>query len=139
MYEYCNASIEMQHSLIIFTSSGDVHGVCSINECAMNCPVGQWRKECGGTSPGYCIGCSRPAEDEYHVTSGGLADNCSTEQCVTCDAGYWRSGCGLQGSDSPFCGNERGTVPLVMQPFHACCVRKAFGCFASTCLESISR
>ena len=58
------------------------------NNCAKNCPSGQYRKGCSGTSSGSCAKCTIPANSEYTSQGDVNANNCGWK----CKLGYSKSG-----------------------------------------------
>ena len=92
-----------------YSSHGGVTGQCTLADCLKNCPVGQYRKDCGGTSPGFCATCTRPPSGRFLSSSGGLEDACETSFCPECLPGFYRTGCSMadEGACVP-CSNGPG-------------------------------
>ncbi|CAE7259916.1 unnamed protein product [Symbiodinium sp. CCMP2592] len=92
-----------------YSSDGGVTGECALADCLRNCPVGQYRKDCGGTSPGFCATCARPPSGRFLSSSGGLEDACKTSPCPECLPGFYRTGCSMtdEGACVP-CSNGPG-------------------------------
>ena len=80
---------------------------CPTQACTSDCPTGQYRSGCGGTSPGACVGCTNTiSDDQYYSGHGGLTNNCPTASCntlaLTCAVGEYRAGCGKFGSPTDY-------------------------------------
>ncbi|CAE7214383.1 unnamed protein product [Symbiodinium natans] len=66
----------------------------SCQECA-GCGVGQYRSECGGSTPGECRNCTNAGPGYYYVSDGGAQPHgCQTQPCVQCPTGRYPRGCG---------------------------------------------
>eukprot|EP00930_Biecheleria_cincta_P095169 TRINITY_DN8717_c0_g1_i1.p1 TRINITY_DN8717_c0_g1~~TRINITY_DN8717_c0_g1_i1.p1 ORF type:complete len:4275 (-),score=745.93 TRINITY_DN8717_c0_g1_i1:795-13364(-) len=108
--ETCTNMPNVSQPTHYFSSSGGADGICTLSPCLPDCGVGQYKRDCGGTSAGYCSVCSPPNDGYRHSDSGGMADQCPEKACDECDAGFYRTGCEMasKGQCVP-CSNGPGT------------------------------
>lgn len=84
--------------------SGDCRTCSSCENCEEDCPSGQYRQGCGGTSEGTCVACRNILDGYYFNSNGRLRDECQTVECsVDCPIGQYNDECEFTTSDDTNC------------------------------------
>jgi hypothetical protein len=80
----------------VYTSKGGWTGTCEVGGCSTTpCTLGQYMDGCGGLPTAtQCRNCANAVVGtSFYVTPIGYSSTCPTQNCQTCNAGYYTKGC----------------------------------------------
>jgi hypothetical protein len=99
-----------------YTANTAYNSSCPTTSCIDDCAVGQYKKDCNGTSMGACAPCTTANASQVYVTSGSWSNTCQVAGCVkTCPSGQYVSGCGALGAtvSTLVCGSCTNNIPNI--------------------------